>query len=62
MSLCSMFRLGKYKITMIEGGEEGYLLYEVIAVDGPLIKVRRGDQEHIINTTSRNFVSAEAIE
>ncbi|MDH3671609.1 MAG: hypothetical protein OES46_10645 [Gammaproteobacteria bacterium] len=57
-----MFNVGQtYRIRMIVGGDEQQMFKcQVIEVDGPVIKIRQGDDdEQIINTASSNFVSAE---
>ncbi len=56
-----MFNVGQtYRIRRIVAGDEQQLFNcQVIEVDGPVIKIRQGDDEQIINTASPNFVSAE---
>lgn len=57
-----MFKLKTaYKITMIEGGDEGYGTYEIVDIALPLITIRNPNfgADKIVNTNSPNFVSAE---
>jgi hypothetical protein len=55
-----MFEPGKwYTITMIEGGDEGYSDYEVLEFEHPLLKLRGGGGEIVVNVTSPMFVRAQ---
>lgn len=63
-----MFEVGKtYSVTMADGST--HFDCEVVAIDGPLVKFRglsldagSRDKETILNTGSREFVSAQPME
>lgn len=54
-----MFEVGKtYRFEWLEGPDHTYQSGDVIVWEAPLLKVRFGGSDKIINTSSRTFVSA----